>query len=61
MTTCAVYGCEREVMRSSSGFEYRKCESCVRRAMTAAFGEPEWVRRARDHRLPTRAEGGVRR
>lgn len=61
MTTCQVYGCERAVMRSSSGFAYRKCEDHVRQSMTAAFGEAEWVRRARESRLPVRAEGGVRR
>jgi epoxyqueuosine reductase QueG len=59
--TCDTYGCDREVMRSSSGWEYRKCEACIRRLQTGAFGEPEWVRRARENRLPTRAEGGLRR
>jgi hypothetical protein len=35
------------------------CDAHTRAAQTAAFGEPEWVRRSREHRLPYRVEGGA--
>ena len=35
------------------------CDAHTRELQTGAFGEPEWVRRSREHRLPYRVEGGA--
>lgn len=32
------------------------CDNHTRRLLTGAFGIPEWVRRAQEHRLPVRVE-----
>lgn len=59
MTVCQVPECNREPMRSSGGNVYTRCEAHIRTATADAFA-PEWVKRAREGRLPIRIEGGVK-
>jgi hypothetical protein len=48
---CAVIVCRRDAIPTGA-----RCDQHTRIALTGAFGEPEWVRRAREHRLPVRIE-----
>lgn len=50
---CATPDCRREAIPHGS-----HCDQHTRQLLTGAFGQPEWVRRAMERRLPTRIVGG---
>lgn len=51
MKRCDEPGCLRARIPNGS-----RCDAHTRELLTGAFGKPEWVKRAMEHRLPSRVE-----